>query len=69
MLHLFSYKVAEIINCTNPYGKNLTCPSHWSHIIINKLYVCYTRKDSKDSVTYRLYLDITAELNVVYIHY
>ena len=46
--------------------KNWTCPGHWSHIIINKLYVRYTRKHSKDSITYPLYIDTTAEVNVVY---
>ena len=44
--------------------KMWTCTGHWSNIIIDKLYVRYTRKHSKDSVTY---VDITAELIVVFI--
>ena len=47
--------------------KNWTCTGHWSHVIINKLYVRYTRKHRKYSVTYLLYVDTTVELNVVLI--
>ena len=55
-LHLFSYKKQSI--AVTILG---------SAQVTHNLYVHYTRKHSKDSVTFVLYVDTTAELNVVFI--
>ena len=50
-----------------PYeASNASFGMHSLYVIINNLYVRYTRKHSKQSGRFVLYVDTSAELNVVF---